>query len=504
MKQTRSSRTDEEKIAVKEYDRIRKKEKYSLLNPEEKSEYIKNQKENINKRKRWQQETASAVTRFANFKKETKDGPSFVCVCCHRLLFKKGVHELNPKKIILLFNNCDPALILKATNQKITIEMQDEAVKENQGIMHQTQEEKINKEILYMCCNCFSTLTRKKKCPRISVSNGLELDEQPECLTDLKDLELQLISLELIFLKIFRKPPSEILKRGSSMRFVHDHLINVPLEDEDIIKTINSLPRNLDESGMVLVNLKRMKCLKKNELSEWVRPDKMKAALTYLRNINMHYKNIIWNEDFSYGSYEDSTEDEEVYENLLAFEQDVQKLVAKWENFSHEIQDIIAENKCHLKQYNVLKKNYKKFFESWQSFHVLLDDFGIENELSKGKSKKESIINLVNVYVDKADKFLINLNKVKKIATKDQATNLNINEESEEYETDHDEEDEINILGNVMEHQSNQCYSTYMIDKNPEELMVENLTKDVMRKKKHSKAKPFILAPGEHYSVDLN
>ena len=162
----RSNRTEEEKKKVKDYDRIRKKRKHSILNDNEKSEYILNQRKNINQREKWLQETGDTNKRFRSFKKETKDGPIYICVSCHRCMFRKGVYEMNGKKILALFNSCDPEIILQATNHKINKVMRDDAVKEDQGKLHKTMEQQ-NKQKYYMCCNCFSTLTRKKKCPRI-------------------------------------------------------------------------------------------------------------------------------------------------------------------------------------------------------------------------------------------------------------------------------------------------------------------------------------------------
>ena len=85
--------------------------------------------------------------------------------------------------------------------------------------------------------------------------------------------------------------------------------------DEDIEKNLGNLclPRNLDDSNMVLIEWKRMKKLKRNVLSEWIRPLEMKNAVEKLKveHKNPHYANINLNNNFSYGSYEEDDEIEE-------------------------------------------------------------------------------------------------------------------------------------------------------------------------------------------------
>ena len=70
----------------------------------------------------------------------------------------------------------------------------------------------------------------------------------------------------------------------------------MPIADEDIIKTVTSLPRSSSNDGFLIVNLKRMKCLKKNEKQEKVQIDQLFEALEYLRMHHLDYKDILPNE----------------------------------------------------------------------------------------------------------------------------------------------------------------------------------------------------------------
>ena len=88
----------------------------------------------------------------------------------------------------------------------------------------------------------------------------MDLDEIPEEL-ELTSLEKQLISKNLYFLKVRKLPKTQ-------MDLFNDRVINVPLEDEDLLKTARSLPRS-QNNGLVPINLKRkidMKSCHKSEL----------------------------------------------------------------------------------------------------------------------------------------------------------------------------------------------------------------------------------------------
>ena len=144
---------------------------------------------------------------------------------------------------------------------------------------------------LYLCQSCNLNLTTKKKRPSWSVMNQLFLDEIPEELK-LTDLENQLIAKNLIFMKLKKLPKSR-------MGAMADRVINVPLHDEDIVKTVTSLPRSLEESHLVPVKFKRMKALKNSHAEAFVRPEKLLQALKALKAAgNPHYINIEVDENF--------------------------------------------------------------------------------------------------------------------------------------------------------------------------------------------------------------
>ena len=83
----------------------------------------------------------------------------------------------------------------------------------------------------FLCHNCYSWLNRGK-CPPMNVRNGMEIDDIPDEL-QLSELEAQLVSKNILFFKLFKLPKS----RWSA---VTDKIINVPINDGDILKTLRN------------------------------------------------------------------------------------------------------------------------------------------------------------------------------------------------------------------------------------------------------------------------
>ena len=76
------------------------------------------------------------------------------------------------------------------------------------------------------------------------------------------------------------------------MAAMNDRVINVPIEDNDIIKEVKSLPRTEKNSGMVTVGLKRDKSMKNFHKLEMIRPKKVYKALLYLIDNHPNYSKI--------------------------------------------------------------------------------------------------------------------------------------------------------------------------------------------------------------------
>ena len=264
-------------------------EKYRKANAEEiklkKAEYNKTKRNEIclkqQQRRNLSKDKWTAKDRNRAFKNDIKDGPTHVCMSCRRSLFLKGVKIIEGKW-------------KENLETKVTVEFI------NSEILQPIDR---NSSIYKFCHQCLSYI-KQKKVPKLHLSNGLELDDVPECL-ELTDLEQQMIAKSNIFMKVKKLP-------RSGMPAISDKVINVPLEDGDIENTVTSLPRPPNKAGVIGVRLKRKKEFKSVYLEQYVRPHKVIEALEYLKDSgNPFYHNININRDFMANNESESDSSEE-------------------------------------------------------------------------------------------------------------------------------------------------------------------------------------------------
>ena len=186
-------------------------------------------KENYEQRKKLLGEDEEKVIK--NFFKKQSEGTLFACICCHRMLFKSSMvpfHKEDPKdeivKAINFFNlhNC------------ITT---DDSMKYD--------------EQFWLCFNCKKNL-KEGKMPNMCWANGLDVSPLPDHLSDLTDLEHLMIKKNLVFIKL--KP-----KLSTGMQVMHGNVCNVPISNNDLLRTCAFLPRKEDDLATVNVAFKRMR-----------------------------------------------------------------------------------------------------------------------------------------------------------------------------------------------------------------------------------------------------
>ena len=168
-----------------------------------------------------------------------------------------------------MFNTCGLGLVKKATMNEVNS----------------------STKCATFCHNCYTTLRKKKKIPRMSASNGLELDEIPQELEIPTDLEQQLFATSLIFMKVIKLPKNR-------MKGQKDKLINVPLQPSDVSKTLNILPRCFDDAAIVPLQLKRKQEYQHAHADGFIRPNVCVKAVEKLKQLdNPHYKDVVINYD---------------------------------------------------------------------------------------------------------------------------------------------------------------------------------------------------------------
>ena len=89
---------------------------------------------------------------------------------------------------------------------------------------------------------------KKGMLPSMAVANGLQLLPVPENL-ELSELENNLIARKILFQKIFQLPKSRIAA-------VKDKLVSILIHENDVLQTLEVLPRTPSEAGLIEVKLK--------------------------------------------------------------------------------------------------------------------------------------------------------------------------------------------------------------------------------------------------------
>ena len=137
----------------------------------------------------------------------------------------------------------------------------------------------------------------------------MALDEIPDELKDLNNLELHIICKRILFMKLVKLP------RGKQ-KGIRGAAVNVPA---DLGPACNLLPRLLPDAHIVSLKLKRKLEYKQAYLHDTIRPEKVITALNYLKNNNPLYADIEINEDWI-RSWQDA--DNDLYNRVFVNEDD--------------------------------------------------------------------------------------------------------------------------------------------------------------------------------------
>ena len=118
----------------------------------------------------------------------------------------------------------------------------------------------------------------------MSHKNNLQLvdtSKHPEL--KLTEVENSMIALNIIFTKIVQLPKS----RSPAMK---DKTVNIPIYESDVLKTVESLPRTPNESGVIPVKLKRKLEYKNSHKIQYVSVEKVFKALQTLKEMGHSYR----------------------------------------------------------------------------------------------------------------------------------------------------------------------------------------------------------------------
>ena len=132
----------------------------------------------------------------------------------------------------------------------------------------------------YICLTCNRWLVHKQKIPPLSVKNGLTIEFIPSEL-DLSELINVLVAKNIIFMKLFKLPKS----RWPALK---DKIINVPITDDEILKTLSeltSLPCLPDQAGLIPVQLKRKMSYKSAVQEAYIDPQKLITTVAKFKEL---------------------------------------------------------------------------------------------------------------------------------------------------------------------------------------------------------------------------
>ena len=115
------------------------------------------------------------------FKLECKKQPVYICTSCHRLLWEKSFQKFT------IENYCD-------INTKI-----------RNLVLHEKYRISSVNGSIYICHNCHRTL-KSGKVPGQSKANCMDLEEVPDELKDLNNMEMHMICKRILFMKLVKLP----------------------------------------------------------------------------------------------------------------------------------------------------------------------------------------------------------------------------------------------------------------------------------------------------------
>ena len=259
----RASETGEQTLHRQEQDRERK----ASMRASETSETLHRQEQNkkhmASMRAAKKTSDVSVQQAVMSFHSDIKNGPDFVCTCCHRLMYSKSVVPCNLAK----YSKCSSNLLKSVFRDDLKYISTDG----NQ----------------WLCKTCDRTLKRGLM-PMQAKANGFHLSEIPPELSHLNALELRLICLRVPFLKMVALP-------SGKQRSIHGPAVNVPSKVDTIC---NVLPRLPSQSELVPLKLKRKIAYRGHYMYDYITPQKLLEALRFLKANNPLYIDIDINEEW--------------------------------------------------------------------------------------------------------------------------------------------------------------------------------------------------------------
>ena len=267
--------TEQESEKRKAADRLSKaRKKYSESQEQSKKRKATDRERKVRKKHHFNNTLSSIITSFID---KTKQGPDYICISCHRLMYEQSVVPLNVHK----YTKASPALLTDVLS--------------GSGYVRDGNQ--------WICITCNAALSRGKM-PVQAVANGLTLSQIPPELSCLNVLEIRLISLRVPFMKMVALP-------SGKQRCIHGPAVNVPSKLESVCTVLPRLP---SQSELIPLKLKRKLAYKAHYMYDYVTPEKILNALRWLKIHNPLYTDVEINETWAHHA---EINDQDLYASLV-------------------------------------------------------------------------------------------------------------------------------------------------------------------------------------------
>ena len=138
-----------------------------------------------------------------------------------------------------------------------------------------------------------------------------------------------MIALNILFQKVFKLPKS----RWPAMK---DKTINIPINENDVIRTIEALPRTPSSAGIIPINLKRKLSFKNAHMTQFISVPKVLKALHTLKILGHPYYQFVKIDD----DFVDDLRDNDIEGFNFIYPEDEVDLPIKTSTESQVIDDV--------------------------------------------------------------------------------------------------------------------------------------------------------------------
>ncbi|CAF2973147.1 unnamed protein product, partial [Rotaria sp. Silwood2] len=205
------------------------------------------------------------MSNLNRFRQIIREGPDYVCISCRLVLFRNQVVPFVEKKYI-------------KQNMSTEIKKRIQSYFDHYSSSTESQ---------WICKLC-SDKIKKQQMPNRAIANQLKVCEVPSELKRLNNLEKHLIALRLPFMKIVNLTSGKLSSR-LAQKGTKGPLHCVPSDVQD---TVTALPRPIDKSMMVRLQLKRRIKYKAIWEEQLINPNDVRDALFVLTKMHPGYKSV--------------------------------------------------------------------------------------------------------------------------------------------------------------------------------------------------------------------